>query len=535
MMHREVPEDAFIPASHDNRETSPAYTFRNDIFFTTQVNVDEDGFNIYDDAANEPSIAVDPTNPDRMLIGWRQFDNISSNFRQAGFGYTEDGGETWTFPGVIDPGQFRSDPVLDVDSEGNFYYNSLTHDANDDFVCDVFKIDAGGFEWDEGTFAQGGDKQWMVIDRSGGQGDGHIYSFWTQYWSYCYPGSFTRSVDGGASYEDCVGVDGYPYWGTLAVGPDGELYIAGAGGNQTLVVTKSTSALDPMFPVDWDFDVQVDLDGEMAGWSDVNPGGLMGQAYIDVDRSSGPGHGNVYVLASVERLSNGDPADVMFARSTTGGLTWEDPIRINDDLGFDDYQWFGTMSVAPNGRIDVVWLDTRDAAGSSVNSSLYYAYSLDQGESWTANIRLSEEFDPHVGWPNQNKMGDYFHMVSDNESAHLAWCGTFNGEQDVYYGRITPEVTSVEDFRRETNFSVSNYPNPFSAQTTVRYVLNTDANVDLAIFDTYGKQVKTLVKKSQPAGSYIIRFNAGDLPEGIYHCRLSDGTRTVTSKMVLIR
>ena len=58
------------------------------------AHVDALGLNIVGDAANEPSIAMDPLNPDMMVIGWRQFDTISSNFRQAGYGYTTDGGLT---------------------------------------------------------------------------------------------------------------------------------------------------------------------------------------------------------------------------------------------------------------------------------------------------------------------------------------------------------------------------------------------------------------------------------------------------------
>ena len=54
------------------------------------------------DAANEPSISVDPTNGNKMVIGWRQFDSIQSDFRQAGWGYTTDGGIHWTFPGVLE-------------------------------------------------------------------------------------------------------------------------------------------------------------------------------------------------------------------------------------------------------------------------------------------------------------------------------------------------------------------------------------------------------------------------------------------------
>ena len=128
--------------------------------------------------------------------------------------------------------------------------------------------------------------------------------------------------------------------------------------------------------------------------------------------------------------------DVHFARSLDGGLTFEPPIRINDDpVGTDAWQWFGTMSVAPNGRIDVVWNDTRADPGG-FDSELYYAFSEDGGLTWSANEPLSPSFDPHLGWPQQNKIGDYYDMVSDAAGADLAYAATFNGEQDVYYLRI---------------------------------------------------------------------------------------------------
>ena len=134
----EVQDDAFVPSISGERVTSPAFKFSHFGFFATQVNVSDSGMNIVGDAANEPSIAVDPTNPLKMSIGWRQFNTISSNFRQAGHAYTTDGGHTWTFPGVLEPGIFRSDPVFDSDAEGNFYYNSLTV-VGSDYRCDVFK------------------------------------------------------------------------------------------------------------------------------------------------------------------------------------------------------------------------------------------------------------------------------------------------------------------------------------------------------------------------------------------------------------
>jgi hypothetical protein len=439
-LHQEIKDDDYVPDLRDSQERSPAYNYTFSNIITKQVNVDANGQNIVGDAANEPSIAVDRNNPNNIAIGWRQFNTISNNFRQAGFGFTTNGGQTWTFPGVIEPGVFRSDPVLDSDIYGNFYYNSLTN--NPTFFCDVFKSGNGGSTWGNKVYAQGGDKQWMIVDKINTQGIGNIYAFWTSFYSVCAPGSFTRSTDNGVSFQDCVTIPNDPYWGTLAVGPSGELYIGGTTGNDFRVL-KSTNAKDSSQIVSWQMNTPVNLDGSLGFGGGPNPGGLLGQTIIAVDTSGGPYHGNVYLLASVERNSNPDPLDVMFARSTNGGATFSSAIKINDDPGTSAWQWFGTMSVAPNGRIDAIWLDTRDNPGTYL-SALYYSYSTDGGLTWSANERLSEYFNPHLGWPNQDKMGDYFDMISDANGAHLSWAATFNGEQDVYYSYITPDIIPVE-------------------------------------------------------------------------------------------
>ena len=441
--HLEIMDDEYVPVTRESQHRSPAYNYSLNNITTVQVNVDENGLNIVGDAANEPSIAVNPNDKNYMAIGWRQFNTVSSNFRQAGYGFTTNGGQTWTFPDVIEPGVFRSDPVLDADINGNFYYNSLTNDPT--FFCDVFISSDGGSSWDDGTFAQGGDKQWMTIDKTNGPGSGHIYAYWTSFYSVCYPGFFTRSTDSGGSFEDCVTIPNDPQWGTLTVGSDGVLYIGGWSGPNDFLVAKSTNAQDPGQIVSWDMTTPVSLGGSISFGSGPNPGGLLGQTIIAVDTSGGPYHDYVYLLCSVERYSSPDPLDVMFTRSTDGGVSWSSPVKINDDPGTTAYQWFGTMSVAPNGRIDVIWLDTRDNPGSNI-SALYYSNSNDGGTTWSQNERLSDFFDPHLGWPNQQKMGDYFDMVSDSNGANLAWAATFNNEQDVYYSYImdTTNVIPVE-------------------------------------------------------------------------------------------
>ena len=70
---------------------------------------------------------------------------------------------------------------------------------------------------------------------------------------------------------------------------------------------------------------------------------------------------------------------------------------------------------------------------------------MDGGLSWLGNIALTPAFNQSLGYPMQNKMGDYYDMVSDNVGANLAFSATFTGGQDVYHMRINaiPEPTAI--------------------------------------------------------------------------------------------
>jgi hypothetical protein len=529
-IHSEVPDDPYVVSPRAAHPRSPAMRFTRDGFFAVQVNVDAFGQNIIGDAANEPSIAVDGTDPSKMVIGWRQFDTISNNFRQAGYGYTTDGGVNWTFPGVIEPGVFRSDPVLDSDSDGGIYYNSLTLDGND-FLCDVFRTGEAGMPWDSGTPAHGGDKQWMAIDKSGGVGDGHVYSNWNEYFTSCSPGFFTRSTDGGDFYENCSQIPDEPYWGTLAVDVTGRLFSVGAYGGD-FVVGRSTNARVAGQAVVWDLSTVVDLGGSIESGGGPNPGGLLGQACIATIPDPGPDGMAVCILCSVDPPGS-DPLDIKFARSDDGGGSWSAPVRVNDDTG-NAWQWFGTMSASPSGRIDAIWLDTRDNPGTYL-SSLYYSYSEDGGATWSANERLSEAFDPHLGWPNQNKMGDYFHMVSDNAGFRLAWAATFNGEQDVYFARKTLGLTAAGEPSSPSVGLLTADTNPFTGSTTIRYAVPVGSHVTLKVYDTLGRQVATLATGEHSAGTFTARLDGRGLPGGVYFARLRAGELNDSMKLLHLK
>jgi hypothetical protein len=140
----------------------------------------------------------------------------------------------------------------------------------------------------------------------------------------------------------------------------------------------------------------------------------------------------------------------MFVRSTDGGLTFSAPRRINDDpANPNKWHWFGTLSVAPNGRIDSVWYDTRNASNNT-DSQLFYSWSSDGGVTWAPNVAVSNLFNPFEGYPNQSKIGDYITIVSDNTGGNVAYSATFNfnsgrgqHEEDVYYVRVAPSTSGI--------------------------------------------------------------------------------------------
>ncbi len=171
--------------------------------------------------------------------------------------------------------------------------------------------------------------------------------------------------------------------------------------------------------------------------------------FLAIDRSGGSTNNNIYMLASV--VPNGrSTTDVMFVRSTDGGLTFSAPKRINDDpVSNSKWHWFGTFSVAPNGRLDAVWYDTRNASNNT-DSQLFYSWSTDAGVTWAPNVAVSNSFNPFEGYPNQSKIGDYITIVSDNTGANVAYSATFNfnasrgqHEEDVYYVRVAPTTSGV--------------------------------------------------------------------------------------------
>ena len=113
-----------------------------------------------------------------------------------------------------------------------------------------------------------------------------------------------------------------------------------------------------------------------------------------------PRTGAVYVVfehSDAGPPTPGEDRNIFFMASADGGETFKKRMRLNDDFDLDRThkpgynQVFPNLSVAPNGRVDVVWFDFRsdglfntDGTGRSdyLNETCwdaYYTYSDDGG------------------------------------------------------------------------------------------------------------------------------------------------------------
>ena len=105
---------------------------------------------------------------------------------------------------------------------------------------------------------------------------------------------FLRSTDGGNTFSAPVVAIGGVSVGTLAVGPEGEVYVAGGNGRRLPFGTSINAAAGTEIP---SFVSYPDLVlGFYVPSTDSNPGGLIGQTWVSVDTSDGPYAGNIYLL-----------------------------------------------------------------------------------------------------------------------------------------------------------------------------------------------------------------------------------------------
>ncbi|HEY9164678.1 MAG TPA: T9SS type A sorting domain-containing protein [Candidatus Kryptonia bacterium] len=162
-------------------------------------------------------------------------------------------------------------------------------------------------------------------------------------------------------------------------------------------------------------------------------------------------------------------------------------------------------------------------AGTSHNGVFV---STDTGSTWTS---------VSAGLPNASidalalSGKDLFAGTSQSNS-HSAF--------GVWRRPLSEMITEVGDKPQPVPSSLAlsqNYPDPFNPTTTISYDLPQRAFVQLDVYNALGQLITRLVNSSQNPGHYEVRFNATNLPGGIYLYRLQAGTFMQVKKMILMK
>ena len=485
----------------------------------------------------EPSIAIDPNNTNRLVAGA----NIKNYY------YSEDGGYSWQ-KGVLFSSAYgvAGDPCVMVDNNGNYYYFHLSNPGSgswlDRIVCQ--KSTDGGTTWNDGSYmglnpGKDQDKEWVAIDRN----TGVIYSTWTQFDVYgsSNPSDrsnimFSKSTDDGESWSqafhinevdgDCIDDDNTVEGAVPCVGPNGEVYVSWAG-PLGIVFDKSLDQGETWLENDI---FVTDFPG---GWAYDIPGiyRCNGMPVTQCDLSGGENHGTIYINWTDQRNGT-DDTDVWLVKSTDEGETWTEPMRVNDDPP-GKQQFFTWMTIDQvTGTLYFVFYDRR--AYDDSNTDVYMAKSNDGGETFI-NFKISES--PFIPYSSVF-FGDYNNITAHNNVVRPMWTRLHEGQLSVWTAIINLFVTDVET-ANETAIPFAldqNYPNPFKETTHFSFKIRKTSTVSLKIIDLFGREVVTMIdKKILQPGAYFEHFNASayNLSPGVYYFSLTSDNKNQVRKMII--
>ncbi|WP_441000803.1 T9SS type A sorting domain-containing protein [Fodinibius sp. SL11] len=211
-------------------------------------------------------------------------------------------------------------------------------------------------------------------------------------------------------------------------------------------------------------------------------------------------------------------------------------------FGFEESAFYPTPSISDNFSGDI----SQPADTLNKLSAKYFEISPSPFPGSIA-FNLSERLDPKVG------MGVLAYFKDGGVESLII----YNGQQESIYSETDWQWEEIDklgivaangSYQKWTKYALAiqstdpqmvrieqNYPNPFNEQTTIRYSIPEQKEVQLEVFDVLGRKIATLIDKSQPKGIYTPKFDGSNLASGIYFYRLILDGNVTTKKMTLVK
>ena len=195
---------------------------------------------------------------------------------------------------------------------------------------------------------------------------------------------------------------------------------------------------------------------------------------------------------------------------------------------------------------DALYLEKNDAPPVVTTSTDWHIYritlKIDQ-----LSVYLDEDPTAIMSGTTSKTSGDNMLKFGDNSTggmhgAYYDWIiWDLSGAYAPGEGTALPDdltglggsPSSIKDNLNASGDHLSSFPNPFTSSTTIAYRVETTSLTRIDIYDVTGKLVKNLVNELKVPGEHNIKFNAEDLPAGLYFCQMRSGEIVSNTKMMI--
>lgn len=154
-------------------------------------------------------------------------------------------------------------------------------------------------------------------------------------------------------------------------------------------------------------------------------------------------------------------------------------------------------------------------------STLSYTWSIPDVQTEKARIRVVQKNSGYTNFTDESSnftIGD----ASDN---------TGDGMSDDMSGD-TNTITGIQTVQQKAFILTSIHPNPFRNSLQITFDLKASAHVTITIYNIQGRKITMLTDRKLEAGNHQIGWDATNIPEGIYLCRIESGNHVTTRRLV---
>jgi type IX secretion system substrate protein len=137
-------------------------------------------------------------------------------------------------------------------------------------------------------------------------------------------------------------------------------------------------------------------------------------------------------------------------------------------------------------------------------------YLAADGTEETVKYCVTCQFSPY------DTSGTTSFLYTDGEDATV--------EKLAQLDSISTEMPSIKEYALNSNF-----PNPFNPSTQISYQIPENSFVNLIVYNSLGQKVTELVNQHQSSGRYSVKFNAANLPSGVYIYKLQVSAGSTTN------